>query len=116
MEAQELRIGNVVNYRGKQIVITAINEKEIYYKYGFASIEDHSPIQLTAVWIDKSGVNYLNGIHNDNFSGIITVRYNTFVKRYEVLMGTISIRFIDYVHQLQNIFYELTGETLNIKL
>lgn len=130
MKASELRIGNYV--QGKEFNhprlgiysdgVTEIMEGGIL---AFArSVIYYEPIPLTEEWLIKFGFEI---IHHD---------FNFFVKRVKIEgCNSISIRIwenngwnfglyqhdggiditIEYVHQLQNLFFALTQEELQIK-
>jgi hypothetical protein len=79
------------------------------------------PIELTDEWLMKTDLqmhrkgNYEIGVHNGPFSGLIRVKYNSSVGKFEIFIGKISIRFIDHVHELQNWYHANTGLELTIK-
>lgn len=134
MEVNELRVGNFVNisedwYRRnphlsktpKQIIVDSINYdgligKSIYFANGYEIEDDLEPIPLTKEWLLKFGFNLITSdcespsdwyFRHDNLTGSIdnlTWKY-THQNRLR----------IEYVHQLQNIYFALTGEELTIK-
>ena len=116
MKANELRIGNYVNYNEDPFVIKMIRDREY---------NDFIPIPLTEEWLLKFGFELQYG-----FGGIR--RY--YKDRYLIEKGIsqffdngMSFRItinntesthansIKYVHQLQNLYFALTGEELEIK-
>ena len=99
MKANELRIGNWVyspNHKENYKVIRLELDSEI----------NAEPIPLTEEWLIRLGFKifckdfYLNGI-------IIHTRKRGYVLRK-------SVPIIQYVHQLQNLYFALTGEELTI--
>lgn len=119
MEAIELRIGNIVRYEFKTM---DIYESEYPIENGadiqvFMNNKDvFSPITLTEEWLLRLG---LRKQENDNggpfyfsdtkyFFGIYGKRSGYYI------LGDNGIE-INYVHQLQNIHFALTGEELTIK-
>lgn len=126
MDAKELRIGNHVK---------AINRIEEIGVSTFQNLEDfiendiYKPIPLTEEWLEKFGFErysnqaykslkwtlddtgfvsdwfYLKRTHI-NTNGIFTVEAFKFGSK---------LRRLDYVHQLQNLYFALTGEELEIK-
>lgn len=117
MKASELRIGNLVTYNGKEISITPNALFEFYYihnTHANSKIDrrDYKPILLTEEFLLRAGFKKGTLIYkNDsfNFNGEI------------VFKGEDSFRYfgtnakLKYVHQLQNLYFALTGEELTIK-
>jgi len=77
-------------------------------------IKDISPVELTKEIINKTEL--LKGIliHDNFFSGIIKLKYNSFVGLYEFYIGDFAVCFIEHLHQLQNLFFALTNTKLTI--
>ena len=103
MKANELRIGNWVLIN---TMITKINMARY-----IGDIDDDKiiaePIPLTEEWLLKFG---LKTGYNHLF-GFITKDYNTYY--LEDGEGyNITSKPIEYVHQLQNLYFALTGEEL----
>jgi hypothetical protein len=113
MKATELRIGNLVrnNLNGEilkpcDVLCDGINTDNIEgLNYGFIE-----PIPLTEEWLLKFGFKWKNFAFRD---GTFTVRYQ---KEFYVYLSVEGVRPIqiklDYVHQLQNLYFTLTGEEL----
>jgi len=109
MKATELRLGNLVLYNNEQTHI--INGYDIA-DLDIDPIEDSfTPIPLTEEWLLKFG-----------FKKFITTDiYPTYVKRslqvndgVVYLSGYGFLSNIKQVHQLQNLYFALTGEELKI--
>ena len=102
MKANELKIGNIVSIFGiEQHIITELKDT-IYV--------DLNPIPLTEEWLLKFG--FEKKIGWDDL--IYHVKNN--VDLYEFLSGYEYYDFhIKHVHQLQNLYFALTGEELKIK-
>lgn len=137
MEAIELKIGNyvdVINRNGdihipmggiKQIggiglITTALFEPYLpWAQQQFTTnvgIRDLSPIKLTEEWLIKFGFSKMeyrtlgkDCFYDDNFY-TINFLYESMVFYIEHLETNIN-----YVHQLQNLYYSLTGIELKIK-
>ena len=125
MNANELRIGNIVEYDGLVLSVLGVSESDIEIQCpgGYASewvdLDDCEPIPLTEKWILRMGF-------QDCFSefiGPVTISWgqrivSTGERRTFCLDGEIpdawKIR-IQSVHQLQNIVFTLTSEELEIK-
>lgn len=121
MKANELRIGNDINIGGSTIdtyqtfkptkvtinILKAIIEENIDRPDAILSM--FQPIPLTEEWLVKLGFKFnsdSNVYSIDNFF-IYTEAYNKIIITYDCLM-----RSVEYVHQLQNLYFALTGEEL----
>ena len=79
------------------------------------------PIALTEEWLIKTNMSttkysFKISIHNEVFSGTILVEYSRLIGKYSIYIGNIHIRYVSYLHELQNWFYSNTGEELTFKL
>jgi len=136
MKPEELRIGNWVEYKRKHYIVFDIamrqgvhncqlmpNEIAPIPAYQNGNVKELEPIPLTPEWLEKLGVekiatgeykleNLLIDYHpNDLFKGR-KPWCNIF------FLGDIDnpmLNSIEYVHQLQNLYYVLTGKELEIK-
>jgi hypothetical protein len=126
MKANELRIGNLVTYENKTHKIFGISEQYPFLdtiEYGAFVVEwyDLKPIPLTEDWLLKAGFEV---VYDSEFTKRLDFikdnRFDFFInKQNETLSG---IRFkgntffneAKHVHQLQNIYFALTGEELAI--
>jgi len=125
MEAKELRIGNYVNHKDNWSYRQPKNDfKEFYFKWDDSDfhamlectldIKDMEPIPLTEDILLKCGFEvyeFDNGQSNQyRFKDrLIVIRDNKFVD-----YGTSVI--LNYVHTIQNLYFALTGEELEVKL
>jgi hypothetical protein len=128
MKANELRIGNLLQSDTNTIIkIVGVVKKNIYYYHNKKNIyvlelNNFKPIPLTEEWLLKFGFEetdpktFMDGLYSrkkgDGFYiNKETMSYCTF--DYE---GTIDdIIKIEYVHQLQNLYFAVTGEELTMK-
>ena len=120
MEAKELRVGNLVS------VIFAGHKTASYHKIVAEDIVDIAnkkvtstpePIPLTPEILEKAGFTNEDKLHagantwwKEGMGEYLSFYYDGFLK-YE-LTG----RSVKYLHQLQNLYFALTGEELEIKL
>ena len=122
MKASELRIGNFVNARktyhtwDATCLITGLTHKGIYVKYGNGHIIpiNIKPILLTEEWLLKfGGIHETGGMYFFGNVGILHYRReNEFsLMNYNYKKGQIYTT-IKYVHQLQNLYFALTGKEL----
>mgnify|MGYP003659990312 CR=1 FL=1 len=123
MEARELRIGNLIQKNGyvftveeilgKDNCVIAAGEKDISLEL-IESNEQTKPIILTEEWLVKFGVlfgfNHCGSVYDIEYGlNGYNLRLN-----YDVGMSK-YIGSIKHVHQLQNLYYALTGEHLVIQ-
>ena len=132
MEVRELRIGNYleskVDYDGWGFAVSKGNYfsiKEFNGNYlhkwsdmgasGSFSLDDAIPIPLTEEWLLKFG--FVSNPYQDIY--YIKNGDNSFVIDINKTRGKLELfwKHIDlkYVHQLQNLYFALTGEELTIK-
>jgi hypothetical protein len=130
MEAKELRIGNYVNdhlsrvqkvseTRSDAYICYLSNGNKLKYK-----LNTTTPIPLTEDWLLKFG--FEKGKDEYNFNGFDLEDRNTdqFLSVDKIIklknnfgcwyVGT-YLRELKHVHQLQNLYFALTGEELNLK-
>ena len=129
MEANELRIGNYLLYRDENIcqVSNIGNYFETSFNglsYGSDNINDYKPIPLTEELLLKCGfykAQYLEHIFQININGLYFAFDEAFEgEKDENIVGDfdecVTIRIPKYLHQLQNIYFALTGKELEINL
>lgn len=123
MKANELRIGNDINIGGSTIdtyqtfkptkvtinILKAIIEENIDRPDAILSM--FQPIPLTEEWLVKLGFDgyskYILG------GGRIRIKFVRNGTRTQTSFKNVAIpRQIKYVHQLQNLYFALTGEEL----
>jgi len=104
MEANELRIGNFVEYNGFVRTIVSLNlgtevnalpiplTEEWLLKFGFIKVLDYPCFRLEGLQIE------FNGFDSQWGSGLLDEK-----------------TVIKYVHQLQNLFFALKGKELTLK-
>jgi hypothetical protein len=127
IQPQELRIGNLVFYQNEVYEIKALGSHEANLGDGkgthpYGSI---SGIPLTGEWLLKFGFERDESVRVEN--GILTLDLtksdspiHDFVWRNNTF-GASGSEFhydmpqIKYVHQLQNLYFTLTGEDLTIR-
>ena len=117
LSATELRIGNLVYYHIKDKMdekvewdeINHIDVDDLRILTDFENNSEYKPIPLTEEWLLKFGANKYESDHKANQYRIenmlFVIRKNTFFD-----YGTrVKLQF---VHQLQNLYFALTGEEL----
>lgn len=134
MKANELRIGNYVNIEGDVVKVKEIYEKSIHYANGayesYATEDFIQPIELTGdILIDigfKKGYNeiYSKTIkvdfyeYNISYQNVKDNKYSFVAYGYKngELKRQIRLDNIQYLHELQNVFFSFTNQELEIKL
>jgi hypothetical protein len=111
MNANELRIGNLINCNGKEIILTL----ELMQLESQGHIVKFKPIPLTEEWLlrfgfEKSRLGYFTIFCGSN---VMSVYCFEDFSRVQIVTQTVST--INHVHQLQNIYFALTGEELTLK-
>ena len=141
MKASDLRIGNYVyNLNGDLREIAGVSFDDVYLKSDKYRIDlgvnwyNVKPIPLTEEWLEKFGATvkhaykgYTKEIDSSEYRlGDYQITWNKYVKgqpeRYSVWHMEPNgkdfnscIASVLYVHQLQNLYFALTGEELKIK-
>jgi hypothetical protein len=124
----ELRLGNYMNYRfynplpnnptweTQKVTIVGILKTQLYFKFdndnSVKKIKELEPIQLTEEWLLKFGFK-LN--HNQRWYGLDGFYMRKIDDKFETEVGECSYKTIDYVHQLQNLYFALNDEELTMK-
>lgn len=140
MKASELRIGNLIEWEDEShgiVRVTAIKsykESEDIIRFeelsgageGGAQLDEFIPVKLTEEWLLKFGFKVSENklvydhptpaIPEDEHKDLGT-SYPAFFfnKRLDKWMDCHTRVTIQYVHQLQNLYFALTGEELTIK-
>ena len=134
MKANELRIGNLVdlgNRIAKIIEISNLSCVVVDLEETQDTIEDYErtkPILLTEEWLYKFGFKDIDKDDNDyitytdpNHNYYLQIDVRRKDGKYSILdnsfndLRDFSMVDIMYVHQLQNLYFALTGEELTFK-
>jgi hypothetical protein len=120
MKTNELRIGNYLNGKQGHVIVSEIrtnNSVKIHdntsrFYVGICLI----PIKITTEWLLKLGFKYNNyeELYQKNIFDIDII-YDVYCHFYMNEYGD-WYRNIEYVHQLQNLYFALTGEELTVEL
>jgi len=127
MKANELRIGNYVklmlNYEDYENIQVTLQSLECVEK----KMGDYEPIPLTEEWLYKFGFKDIDKSDNDyitytdsNHDYYLQLDVRRRDGKYTILdnsfddLRDFSMVDISYVHQLQNIYFVLTGEELTL--
>ena len=126
IKANELRIGNKLNFLGDVVTfknITEIREDGIFWIKTFEpKIESKNfhfkPIEITEEWLLKFGFKKRKNRHLFHWENKIAIsEYKDEFENFFYPKTGYDIRFsneIKYVHQLQNLYFALTGAELTV--
>lgn len=128
LKRQELRLGNLIEHGGEVYSISAYSDDMVSLDNenttGFTAIKNIKPIPLTEDWLGKFGFENggydllfwekgnieICGSYIDGNGGFAWNWYDS-----NLLDGKHNQIEVQYVHQLQNLVFALTGEELSIK-
>ena len=121
MEAKELRIGNWITYCGKDIQICGVSDDpSILFNidgrvYPCTKFDELFPVNLTAEWLVRFGA---EGPDNETYSIMIDdytlsriIYYNG--KAIFSVRGEEIGSELNFVHELQNLYFVLSGNELS---
>jgi len=118
METTELRIGNYINIDNPTKTQVSIFKIEKGVQIDCLSDVLHSPIPLTKEWLLKFGFE-----KSKTFTGLDSMKKSDFHivqsvnrSRYDFMIigSSVVLVTIEYVHELQNIYFDLKKEELPI--
>lgn len=122
MKANELRIGNLINAHGSPMTIIA--EDILSVANYEANSEAIQPIPLTEEWLKRFGFNMNPDWNHEPNYGATALLDLGYLRICRNMMGGIMLEDnkgistgvgIDYVHQLQNLYFALTQQELTFQ-
>ena len=126
MKANELRIGNWINDNGYNSIIGVIDSHyhaiQISGSPRMIALETIEPIPLTEEWLIKFGFDLQTDDEDepDNLcktywsnDKLDYINYDSKENEFIIMGYSLGIK-IYFIHQLQNIYFVLTGEELTI--
>jgi len=122
MELKELRIGNTIEYSGKIFEVSEIRRNTLRIKHwsGITKVVKIglcNPIPLTEEWLINFGFIANRRLRQKEFSandnGCRLTLWTGITVPGFFYLDMIEIK---YIHQLQNLYFALTGEELQINL
>ena len=124
MKANELRIGNCLFVPGvhREVIVSAIFKTHyVCEDYNGIRFEEslrinYQPIPLKEEWLLKFGFEKINNdvfriVQNDNFKSPFSIAFDNINNLFKIAFQGYWYH-CKYVHQLQNIYFALTGEEL----
>ncbi len=124
MEATELRLNNFVIYEGEIVPVIGMENSNngLFVKINSLAAVDHrmlKPIALTAEWFSRLGFKEVyRSSTRVRFDLPNYCRFDFDLSSNKILEGFLFFgNYIkcNYLHQLQNIYFTLTGEELKIE-
>jgi predicted nuclease of predicted toxin-antitoxin system len=113
MKTTDLRIGNLVLSKGVPVQIEEIMWETVRYCFGEFPIDYVEPIPLTEEWLLKFGIErrQIKDLISYNTNQLELYQYASNNNKifFEHADGEVELK---YVHQLQNLYFALTGEEL----
>jgi hypothetical protein len=117
MKASELRIGNYIDYTTEREIVTMQTTYE-YIRLIHNGNKNFKPIKLTEDWLLKFGFKY--SLRLDDFmfkdkNDIFEMQpYKKGFLNSVLWCDNEILQELKYVHQLQNLYFALTGEELSL--
>lgn len=124
MKASELRIGNYIYCKGEIIKVTLIGNHGVQSSINGTTINakfntpDLEPIPLTEKWLLDFGFDHMGIIFRKSVTHHLELVYMLSINEFRIQTkgsGFTNTLEIKHVHQLQNLYFALTGEELKIK-
>lgn len=127
MNVTELRIGNYIQleteYNNFILLVVSISEKKLIVRYNSGNttlnIKEVKRIPLTEEFILKCGfqvVGFYDNVYcQDSFRIFLNKKTNQGLVKYETEKGNIEIE-VKSIHQLQNLYFAITGLELPVIL
>ncbi len=119
LKATELRIGNWVSSKEIPVQIEKITTETVRYCFGDFPISYIEPIPITEDWLWRLGFEEREGLFRlskywvefRNFDSVgVKILFGSFQTQKIYILGDAT--YIEYVHQLQNLYFALTGKEL----
>lgn len=128
MKAKDLRIGNLLHNHNKEVVAISC-----YDIVDFKNMEDKlhhdprrkdwKPIEITVEWFDRFGFVFLpHGFHfaipgtkiNESGADRYMVWFDQYKREFNLVWNGAQIAKLKYIHQLQNLYFNLKGDELAV--
>jgi hypothetical protein len=110
MKPEEIRIGNWVSDRGGEF---KLSDHEVFNDS--FDPEVLAGIPITEEWLERLGLNKIGTEYKANNSKFSLRAWFNINNKPVITLDYAGIGHIEYVHQLQNLYFSLTGQELTIK-
>ena len=120
MKVQELRLNNLIEVKictnKNQFVTGVTNDSINTTDADNLNLSDIKPIKLTDKWLIDFGFTKIEWDNNNSFRKMVGNNDYTIVFYSNCVceIGGIITKEIEFVHQLQNLYYALTGVELSV--
>lgn len=118
MKASELRIGNYIENTDSQMASYMVVNADVIKQNEHTMYASLEPIPLTEEWLLKFGFEFHVNANCENFyytkDAFICIRCDEDFEWFRYYNGDFYSE-IEYVHQLQNLFFCLCGKELTLK-
>lgn len=117
MEARELRIGNIVldKYENVKYVFAILCDALVFDSDECLILEYCRPIMLTEYWLINFGFQYCIDYNKYCNDSPIYFKKHPEREEYILFLFNCSIGHIKYAHEIQNVYFSITGQELNLK-
>ena len=112
IDPKELRIGNLVRKNEFRHEISWI---DFHCLHSEPQSPQYNPILITPEWLERLGFEKINHISEGVIYKKEWLRLNDKCMVIDWRSGGIDCRLIKSIHQLQNLYFALTGTELQIK-
>lgn len=134
IQANELRVGNLVLIGEDTAIVTCITSEGVSANgekaaYTYEMFNDISPVVLTEEWLTKTGFVLMEKTYKEHYQGNNSLNFGypvLYLNKYVYLAcnskghasGNLFLNGnrieCKYVHQLQNLYFALTGKELTL--
>ncbi len=114
IQANELRIGNYIYNEVQEINFKACSI--VIHRLSHEDSEGYKPIELTSNIISKTHFYYDSDSESFQISDCTLKLYDYDDDGFMCVIFGNESHFIQYLHQLQNLYFALTGKELEINL
>jgi hypothetical protein len=117
LQSKELRIGNFIENTDSQMASYMVVNADVIKQNELKMYASLEPIPLTEEWLLKFGFEEsMSWTYVIELQGNLKLVYYLGEKGWSIGFKTYSdFSNLEYVHQLQNLYFALTGEELTLK-
>ena len=122
LNENELRLGNlfIEEKSSKIISVIGLEKNRIVFDGNFKNDWQAKPINITTEWLFNFGFAQLTNVNEGFKQNVFTIKKNNnyLAVNFDYVLKVEAFNYLDinYVHQLQNLYFCLTGIELTIKI